>query len=99
MTEKEKWYKTEHVRERFPEQCLAKWGNPDPEPRLYLPAINEFIPSQFGILSGAPAEVIFLLFLLLLLFVDFIFYILYFYFVIICILILLVFTNRNIAIL
>jgi len=56
VTEKEKWYKTEHVREKFPEQCSAKWGNPDPEPRLYLPAINEFIPSQFGILS-APAEV------------------------------------------
>ena len=51
-TEREPWYGTQYIRERFSTDWLARWQAAAPPPQLHLPRHNPFIPTEFALLQA-----------------------------------------------
>ncbi|KAL2602981.1 hypothetical protein R1flu_022426 [Riccia fluitans] len=55
-TEVEPWYGTQYNCEKIESSLLSKWKSSEVDPRLHLPAPNEFIPRDFSILNDADSS-------------------------------------------
>ena len=50
-TEKEKWFGTQYKQDYLPEELIKQCENCELIPELHLPTANEFIPTDFQLLS------------------------------------------------
>ena len=53
----EKWYGTQFTHRRISKETISQWASVPYSDQLHLPAVNEFIPTNFDLLTlpnGAP---------------------------------------------